>query len=172
MPAISLPDPSRHAQQRDRHRLRIASAVNRPLRNGRPLVQRVRSEDAGVPAMGWKHGDRRRGNCKRRGRHTVKAEGQASSTRGTIAGILDVGEITVPLVIAAILVGRAIKGGGGVIGFPLIAGLLSAVAGTPDLGKEFIGSGQGGSRRNGRCYCSGVASHRWHSASPGSPGSR
>ena len=44
-----------------------------------------------------------------------------------------------PLLLAAVLGGEAIRAGGGLIGFLLIVGMLAAVAGGTELGRELLG---------------------------------
>lgn len=65
-------------------------------------------------------------------------DGDTGDTLQGVAGGLVIGGIMLPLLIAAILGGEAIKRGGGVVGFFLIVGMFSLVAGTTDLGKELI----------------------------------
>ncbi|MET1153837.1 hypothetical protein [Arthrobacter sp.] len=55
------------------------------------------------------------------------------------AGALIIGGFVLPLLLAAVLGGEAIRAGGGFIGFFLIAGLLAAVAGGTELGQEMLG---------------------------------
>jgi hypothetical protein len=57
----------------------------------------------------------------------------------TAAGTLIIGGITLPLLLAAVLGGEAIRAGGGFIGLFLILGMLAAVAGGTELGQEMLG---------------------------------
>lgn len=57
----------------------------------------------------------------------------------TAAGALILGGLVLPLLLAAVLGGEAIRAGGGVIGFFLIVGMLAAVAGGTELGQEMLG---------------------------------
>ena len=57
----------------------------------------------------------------------------------TAAGALIIGGLLLPLLVAAVLGGEAIRAGGGFIGFFLIVGLLAAVAGGTELGQEMLG---------------------------------
>jgi hypothetical protein len=52
---------------------------------------------------------------------------------------LILGGIVLPLLIAAVLGGEAIRAGGGVVGFFFIAGLFTIIAGENELGQEMIG---------------------------------
>jgi len=57
----------------------------------------------------------------------------------TAAGTLIIGGITLPLLLAVVLGGEAIRAGGGFIGLFLILGMLAAVAGGTELGQEMLG---------------------------------
>lgn len=57
----------------------------------------------------------------------------------TAAGALIVGGLVLPLLLAAVLGGEAIRAGGGLIGLFLIVGMLAAVAGGTELGQEMLG---------------------------------
>lgn len=66
-------------------------------------------------------------------------DGEAGDTLGVIAAALVIGGILVPLLLAAILGGEAIRAGAGIIGFFLIVGMTSAIAGSTELGYELLG---------------------------------
>ena len=59
---------------------------------------------------------------------------------GTTGACLLVAGITLPLLIAGILGGEAIRKGGGVLGFLLTMGMLASALGSNDLGKELLGA--------------------------------
>ena len=68
-----------------------------------------------------------------------KVAGEAGDALGTAAIALIIGGTVVPLLLAAVLGGEAIRAGGGFIGFFLIAGMLAATAGGTELGLELLG---------------------------------
>lgn len=65
--------------------------------------------------------------------------GEAGDALGNTAGALVIGGLVVPLLLAAVLGGEAIRAGAGIIGFFLIVGMLAAVAGSTELGQEMLG---------------------------------
>ena len=67
------------------------------------------------------------------------AVGRAQDDLITAAGALIIGGFMLPLLLAAVLGGEAIRAGGGFIGFFLILGMMAAVAGGTELGQEMLG---------------------------------
>lgn len=67
-------------------------------------------------------------------------DGEAGDALGITAAVLVIGGLVVPLLLAAVLGGEAIRAGAGIIGFFLIAGLFAAVAGSTELGLDLLGS--------------------------------
>ncbi|HSO90778.1 MAG TPA: hypothetical protein VLR70_06490 [Arthrobacter sp.] len=68
-----------------------------------------------------------------------KVAGEAGDALGNAAIALIIGGTVVPLLLAAVLGGEAIRAGAGFIGFFLIVGLLAATAGSTELGLELLG---------------------------------
>lgn len=66
-------------------------------------------------------------------------DGEAGDALGIAAGALIIGGLVIPLLLAAVLGGEAIRAGGGFIGVFLIVGMLAAVAGGTELGQEMLG---------------------------------
>ncbi len=65
--------------------------------------------------------------------------GEAGDALGMVAAALVIGGLAVPLLLAAVLGGEAIRAGAGVIGFFLIVGMFAAAAGGSGLGQELLG---------------------------------
>jgi hypothetical protein len=66
-------------------------------------------------------------------------DGELRVVLGNVAVASILGGIVLPLLIAAVLGGEAIRAGGGALGFFLIAGLFATVAGSNELGQEMLG---------------------------------
>jgi hypothetical protein len=65
--------------------------------------------------------------------------GEAGDALGIAAGALIIGGLVIPLLLAAVLGGEAIRPGAGFIGFFLIVGMFATVAGSTELGQELLG---------------------------------
>ena len=65
--------------------------------------------------------------------------GEAGDALGMAAGALVIGGLVLPLLLAAVLGGEAIRAGAGFIGFFLIVGLLAAATGGSELGQDMLG---------------------------------
>lgn len=68
-----------------------------------------------------------------------KVAGAAGDALFTAAIALIAGGVVLPLLLAAVLGGEAIRAGGGFIGFFLIVGMFAATAGSTELGLEVLG---------------------------------
>lgn len=66
-------------------------------------------------------------------------EGETGEVLGIVAVALIIGGLGLPLLIGAVLGGEAIRPGGGIIGFLLIAGMFAAAAGMTEAGQEMLG---------------------------------
>ncbi|WP_431279976.1 hypothetical protein [Leifsonia poae] len=66
-------------------------------------------------------------------------DSDAADVASSVAIWLIIGGIALPLLIAAVLGGEAIRAGGGIIGFLLIVGLFATVAGSTEMGQDALG---------------------------------
>ncbi|MCB5282520.1 hypothetical protein QK292_15090 [Arthrobacter sp. AL08] len=66
-------------------------------------------------------------------------DGRAGDVLGNVAVALIIGGLVLPLLLAAVLGGEAIRAGAGFVGFFLIAGMLAAAVGTTEAGQELLG---------------------------------
>ncbi|MET4096597.1 hypothetical protein ABIB51_003551 [Arthrobacter sp. UYCu712] len=65
--------------------------------------------------------------------------GESGDVLGLVAAALIIGGLALPLLLAAVLGGEAIRAGAGIIGFFPIVGMFAAAAGNSELGQEMLG---------------------------------
>lgn len=73
------------------------------------------------------------------GFYSDSVEGESGDILGMVAVALIIGGLTLPLLIAAVLGGEAIRKGAGAIGFFLMVGMFATVAGSTELGRKLLG---------------------------------